>query len=74
MVKDRNDKVGCCYIKYKEKRNGKFWYNHLFTCNYREDNKVGTKVYATGEPVSQCYRWGLDYKASDSWGNLCSAT
>lgn len=73
MAKESNDKVGCCYVKYTKKQDGDLLYNHLFTCNYRENNFPNTKTYQTGEPVSQCYTWGLNYTASNKWTNLCTA-
>jgi len=74
MVKENNDKVGCCYIKYTDRVGGQNMYNHLFTCNYRQDNQLYKKTYTSGEPQSQCYQWGLDYKASDRWSNLCTTS
>lgn len=71
MVKENNNKIGCCYIKYKTQWSGKLWYSHLFTCNYRENNILNEKTYTIGEATSQCFEWGLDYKMSDRWNNLC---
>lgn len=75
MVKDNNDKVGCCYIKYTDRgSDGRTMYQHLYTCNYRANNQVRKSTYSSGEPVSQCFKWGLDYQRSDRWSNLCTTT
>lgn len=71
MSRDLNDRVGCCYITYEEDRDNFYWYNHLFTCNYRETNFVQRPVYSRGPATSDCSHWGYGYEKSSQYPNLC---
>uniref|UniRef100_A0A336LY23 CSON007728 protein n=1 Tax=Culicoides sonorensis TaxID=179676 RepID=A0A336LY23_CULSO len=71
MVKEINNKIGCCYIKSKLQMNANSWFSHMFTCNYREDNSIGNEIYSIGEPASECDQWGSEYNKSKIWDNLC---
>lgn len=73
MVKENNDKIGCCYITNKIQMNDKTWYSHMFTCNYRDNINLGQKAYTKGKPASECHQWGMKYNKSELWNNLCVA-
>lgn len=72
MVKERNDEIGCCYIKYQKEYNNMSWYGNQVTCNYKENNFLKEKTYTRGTPASQCNEWGATYGPSQTWENLCA--
>lgn len=50
MVNDRNTVVGCAMMRYAEDG---YKYRQL-VCNYGYTNIVGSQVYESGSPASQC--------------------
>lgn len=72
MSKDNNDRVGCCYITYEEETDEGEFYNHMFTCNYRETNLIGRPIYKKGQAISECDDFGEGYEKSFNFSNLCT--
>lgn len=68
MIKEHNNKLGCCFIKYNQQLMGTTWNSNLVTCNYRENNFLKEQTYSRGEPVTRCQEWG----PSQTWENLCA--
>ncbi|XP_055614644.1 antigen 5 like allergen Cul n 1-like [Uranotaenia lowii] len=63
LARDKANRVGCGLIRNKQ--NG--WYWLTLTCNYAYTNMIGTRVYKSGTPCSEC-KTGCDKK----WDGLCT--
>lgn len=69
MVKESNNKIGCCYLTFKQVNDP--WYGSLITCNYGKTNILTQSVYTKGEPATECSDWGDDYQSSIDYPYLC---
>lgn len=69
MLKENNDKLGCCFSTYEEDIYGTLWYTHLVVCNYNEVIYLKSPVYTKG--ASNCSDLGDDYVIDKTYPNLC---
>lgn len=77
MVKEANNKIGCCAIKYTTGEGNsvsRLTFAQSLTCNYRETNLLSVPTFSTGEPASRCNDWGVQFQRSEKWENLCAET
>ena len=69
MMRENNIRVGCAYITYNYSQSGTNWYAHMITCNYADNNFVGSPVYTRGAACSQCSSIGST--CSTIYSGLC---
>lgn len=69
MLKENQDKIGCCFITYKDYIQ---WHNHMVTCLYENTLYLNTQIYTKGKPASRCRDYGDEYATSVTYPNLCT--
>lgn len=70
IARENNHKVGCAFSTYEmTDKPPHVWYWNYLVCNYSDNNFMGSVVYKTGRPCSQCAQRGC----SKRYSNLCAA-
>lgn len=72
MLKENQDKIGCCFITYEDYKDGRQWHSHMVTCLYENTLYLNTQIYTKGKPASRCRDYGDEYATSVTYPNLCT--
>lgn len=72
MIKENQNKLGCCFITYEEFKNGINWHGHMVTCLYENIAYLNSQLYTKGKPASECNSYGDEYATSVTYENLCT--
>lgn len=72
MVKENNEKIGCCFSTYEEDIYGTLFYTHLVVCNYNEVIYLHSPVYTKSASGIDCTELGDDYVIDKTYPNLCT--
>lgn len=72
MIKEDQQKLGCCFITHEEYKNGIDWHGHMITCLYEHVTFKNSQLYSRGKPASKCKEYGDEYATSATYENLCT--
>lgn len=70
ISRESNTHVGCGYITFETDDEDGHWYSHMLTCNYADNNVLGTSAYVQGEHCAQCKDYGKH--CSKIYRGLCA--
>lgn len=70
ISRESNTHLGCGYITFESDDEDGHWFSHMLTCNYADNNWIGTPIYTLGEHCTKCKEYGKH--CSKIYRGLCA--